>query len=311
MIRNIHFLHLPIIIAIIAGSIYISPYLFILAFILPLTNIYLSAKKISFFSVLSITTLNTLFYVIDVISQNTKLFGISNDLLLKFQNMKIVEIISVNIIFNILFIISCSIILNLKFKQEDDFSGDMIKKFQKEKEDFIKDNSDINHRLKDYKLDFSQKLSIIRKLIELGNSNSKESGDAIISVLKNVLDLKNFAFFKFSEKNNSFVKLYDNNVDMSLMKKSSFLKWVLERANNFPSNINILTKEILEKNPEFGTILKSDKNIPDLFIAVKSGIKLHGFILAYDIDKKQDNDFRALAQLVAEILVLILNIKKT
>lgn len=275
-----------------AGVYFISPFFIIPAsFIGLLSLLSNSSFTASSITLINMSLVNSIFYFFDV---KLELF-----------TQKIETCFIIILTYNILNIIFNLISLKYISKKEDAFQKDIIDKFSKEKDEFIKNQSNINHKLKDYKLEMSQKMSIVKKLMQSFINKDKDINDNIISSIKNVLNLEKFIYFTYSKEKNSFVKSHEEYVDISSLKNSLFLRWVIERARNFPANINILTKENISKSPEFSSIYKKDKSIPDIFIPVKNGGTLTAFIIAYTDKKSNDNDFRALAQLLSQTLSFI------
>ena len=244
-----------------------------------------------------IVLFNIIFYVFDV------------KLDLWSQNYTSEIALSILAITNILIISVFIFCFNRLAASKNKQMDEIIQKFQQEKTDIVKIESDINQKLKDYKLEFSQKLSVIKKLLESANDSTlseKDLNDNLVSVFKNVLKLKKFIFFKYDEDKNSFIKLHEEMIEVSEIKHSQFLKWVLERSFNFPKDINLLTKDGVDRNPLFTKLVKEDKNFPDLFIPIKKQGNLIGFILSYDTGKNTaDNEFKALATMLSEISSLI------
>jgi transcriptional regulator with GAF, ATPase, and Fis domain len=207
-------------------------------------------------------------------------------------------LIAINLVY-----ISIQLFFLKKVKElEDKPTEEAIAKLDKEREEFIKAKAEINHKLKDFKLEMSQKLTIIRKLIE----NLKDSKDVnenrklFITALKNTLKPKSFIIFFYDKESNSFKKLYDESVEMSEIKSSTLLKWTIERAFNFPANINILDKHTIDKNPEFSKI--KDDNLPEIFIPIKDKNILLGFIIIYKTEESLTNsENKTIAHLLSEI----------
>ncbi|MGM0608785.1 MAG: hypothetical protein ACQESP_10245 [Candidatus Muiribacteriota bacterium] len=264
-----------------------------------------SCYSIFLTTALALTLLNSGVYIFDVRFK-------------RFLEYSPLEIFILTLLIN-LFIISAGYLFFKKIKEEEDRNLDeLADKFNKERQAILEKENEMNHKIKDYKLDFSQKISIIRKLIENYNNDEKnlipnELDEDIISLIKNVLKLQKFVFLKYSNEKNQYINVHEEDMFLSDIKTSKFLRWLLDRAFNFPDNINLLTKETMEKNPLFTQIIKKDKHLPEIFIPVKSGSKLSAFIIAYkdedeeNTTKKIDNEFRALATLIGEIISLVYN----
>ncbi len=269
---------------------FITPFILIpLAFLPLLFIIGNDLKSTASLVLFDFICFNSLFYYSDVIAE-------------KHTDHSVMIMFGIILSFNLITALCGFIGISKNIDRFTANSEALIKRLNEEKIEMVSENSDINHVLKDYKLDFSQKISIIRKLLQLSNQGEKDILKDIVTTLKNVLGLKKFIFFRYSKKKNSFVKVHEEYVDLSEIKHSPFLKWVISRALNFPSGISLLTKESMQKNPEFSSITSNDKNLPELFLPVKSKNTLKGFLLAYEFDNNADNEYRALAQLISEVL---------
>ncbi|PLX15325.1 MAG: hypothetical protein C0601_13170 [Candidatus Muiribacterium halophilum] len=190
-------------------------------------------------------------------------------------------------------------------KVEDEPYQEILEKFKNEQAELIKEKSKVNEKLKEYKLEYSQKLAVLRKFVESVYKNDEKIEKEMISIFKNVLKLESFIFFKFSKEKNSFLKVYHQEVDLNDVKNSKFLKWVIEHAVDFPPSVKILSKDSMKTNPAFSNVLKDKHPIPILFIPIKNQSRLHGFVMVYDMGDVADNEYRAFAALLSEILSMM------
>ena len=270
-----------------------SPYYLIIP-ALSLIAFFMAKERGAFplYSVFIISIVNVFVYFGDV---KLKLF---ND----FEIIKV--LISIGV-FNLLTLILFWVLSNRLDKVEDEPYQEILDKFQKEQASLVEEKSKVNEQLKEYKLEYSQKLAVLRKFVETSYKNNEGFDKELVTIFKNVLKLDSFIFFKFSKQKNSFLKVYDQNVELSEIKKSKFLKWVIEHAVDFPASVKILSRDSMKTNPAFSNILKDKYPIPVLFIPIKNMSRLHGFVMVYNMEAKADNEYRAFASLLSELLSMM------